>query len=279
MPTAPTRRRKAEPVARAVGVVEDADLKHVVHVVRTPAGFSVDLATGITSNVRSGAHYCLKTYQDHRITFCGYCCKAAGLYIPSAGSPHWTAAETYSRAWPLTSTRLRYDSDSALLGSTEPACTCSVLSCARGIAPQTADDGYMPGPELPPRTLRVSSAVLQTQHQQRPPERGGRHGRGSAPAAQAPQQVTFGGRLSTAAPSRGASAPGNADSTNSVMSKPIVIFSRALTHSLPNGHPYSDRNHPTRCCTRRRLEKAVPTTQDLSRANGHALAAAQCRAI
>ncbi len=36
MPTAPTRRRKAEPVARAVGVVEDADLKHVVHVVRSP---------------------------------------------------------------------------------------------------------------------------------------------------------------------------------------------------------------------------------------------------
>ena len=34
MPTAPARRRKTEPVASAFGVVEDADLKHVVHVVR-----------------------------------------------------------------------------------------------------------------------------------------------------------------------------------------------------------------------------------------------------
>ena len=34
MPMAPVRRRKTEPVSGAVGVVEDADLKHVVHVVR-----------------------------------------------------------------------------------------------------------------------------------------------------------------------------------------------------------------------------------------------------
>ena len=34
MPMAPARRRKVEPISGAVGVVEDNDLKHVVHVVR-----------------------------------------------------------------------------------------------------------------------------------------------------------------------------------------------------------------------------------------------------
>jgi hypothetical protein len=34
IPMAPARRRKVEPVSGAMGVVEDIDLKHVVHVVR-----------------------------------------------------------------------------------------------------------------------------------------------------------------------------------------------------------------------------------------------------
>ena len=47
---------------------------------------------------------------------------------------------------------------------------------------------------------------MQAQPQQRPAERGGRHGRASAPAEQAPQQVTFGGRAPVAAQPR--AAPG-----------------------------------------------------------------------
>ena len=57
--------------------------------------------------------------------------------------------------------------------------------------------------------LTAADVALQAQPQQRSTERGGRQGRASAPAAaQQAQQVTFGGRVQTAAAPRAAAAAG-----------------------------------------------------------------------
>ena len=64
MPTAPTRRRKTEPVARAVGVVDDGDLKHIVHVVRNDArswDWSAGCSVHLSTHPRAGRHYIVLT--------------------------------------------------------------------------------------------------------------------------------------------------------------------------------------------------------------------------